>query len=138
METLESPSPVITASELLMLFIINWLLFIIYAIQAGYSFYLLTTFFSNWWCLSNKRSARKYSMFGIVTLLMILFICLLVTMFLGVRYNYLQYVRSNWTLNLSYLLLGSICGMNFWLLFIIKYYRNHILYREGVLTKWSG
>jgi len=121
-----------------MLIIINWILFALYAIQAGYTFYLLTTFISNWWCLSNKRSARKYSMFGVITLLLILFICLLVPMFLGIRYKYIQYIRINWVLNLSYLLLATIGGLNFWLLYIIKYYRNHILYREGVLTTWKG
>lgn len=121
-----------------MLYILNWIMFLLYTTQAGYTLYILITFLKNWWCLSEKKRTRKYSMFSIMTLSLIFFNCLLAPLFLVIRYQYIQYTAINTVLVLSFMLLFSIFCLNSWLLYVIRYYRNHTLYKAGVLPEWDG
>lgn len=120
--------------------ILNWIFFILFSVQAGRSVYLLTTYVKCWWCLTNKRNRRKYSLFAVVSLLVIVILDLLSFAYFGIRYSFVQYstLNFNFVLVLSYSLFFILYLFNDWLLYIIKYYRNHILYKEGNLPKWTG
>ena len=116
---------------------LNWVLYILFTLQAGYSVHVLRSYVSSWWCLTNKKNRRKYSLFAILTIVFICFFDLLIIVFFGVRHKLTVYAKFNLIFTSTYVYFFCTWLWHQWLLYIIMYYRKNILHREG-LIKWTG
>lgn len=115
-----------------------FLLVTLTAFLTGYALFMLGTFISCWWCLTAQKRVRKYSLFAVLWLVLVIVHNGAALVFFLFHADCCVIPELNGRAVSMYCVAVLRLALEVLGLQIIRYYRNHQLYKAGALPRWIG
>lgn len=108
------------------------------AFLTGYALFMLSTFINCWWCLTDKKRARKYSLYAVLWLCIIIAHNGAAIIFFLFHANCCLIPELNGRAVSMYCVTVLRLALEILGLQVVRYYRNHQLHKAGALHRWTG